>query len=235
MSLQLSELLKESAFPNKPLDERDRKIIETAYKYGHEGIGFNRFVQELKPFASRSTVAFRVERLCALGYLERISNVKPSTAKPIRVSFRCFSILSMVEQVRKKEGELARRIREERSDQQLMDSDSFRKRYEELQVDWNGCFAMIGSIAILYGERAASDLFLPLMMESYTALTSALFSFIKSKPGGLQFMQRITNTRLASSGTSLQSIKQQVAEQMKKWDTVKKINSQSDPPATPAN
>lgn len=56
MNLQFSDMIKGNAFPNEPLDEKDRKIIEAAYKYAHVGVGFNKFVQEVKLFASRSTV-----------------------------------------------------------------------------------------------------------------------------------------------------------------------------------
>jgi DNA-binding Lrp family transcriptional regulator len=115
MSSRLSDLLKRNTFPSEPLDEIDRKIIEASYKHGREGVGFNRFVDELKPSVSRSTVAFRVERLCKLGYLERISNSLPGNMKPVRVSFKCFSLLSMLDQLRSKAAKLALSIREEGS------------------------------------------------------------------------------------------------------------------------
>lgn len=222
-NLQLFDLLKGSTFPNEPLDEKDRKIIESAYKHGHEGVGFNKFVQELKPFASRSTIAFRVERLCKLGYLERISKSSPKDVRPVRVSFKCFSVLSVLEQLRKKTAELVQRIKQEnlrQKEEQLgqTDVDSFRKWYQELREDWNGCFGMVGSIAVFYGESAASDLFLPLMIGSYSELASEFFSLLSSKPNRLELMQEITSVRLVSSGTSLQGIKEQVASQMNKWN-----------------
>lgn len=228
MSSQLFETLRKNAFPNQSLDDKDRKIIVTAYKHGHEGIGFNKFVQELKPHVSRSTVAFRVERLSKLGYLERI-NSRPKTStktKPVRVSFKCYSVLSVLDQTQSKTADLLRRIKEESSRQEraspTADVDSFKRWYQDVRDQWNSCFGMTGSIALLYGERAASDLFLPLIMESYMKLASEFFSFLNDKPNSLELMRQITGEQLALRGTSLQNIKEQVSEQMKKLSEVLK-------------
>ena len=229
MSSRLSELLKRNAFPNEPLDEKDRKIIEAAYKHKHEGVGFNRFVQELKPSVSRSTVAFRVERLCKLGYLERISNSSPGDLKPVRVSFKCFSLLSMLEQVQSKAAKLAQTIREEGSiEENEADADSVRKTYDELRESWNGYFSMIGSVAMLYGERAAADLFLPLIMDDFRHLVSEFFSLLEKRPNDLELVQKIIGERLETQGTSLSSIKDKVLEQQKNWNTKRSHNKESE-------
>ena len=59
-------------FPEEPLDSRDRKLIQTIRGEEGKGIGFNKLVDRTRPFASRGTVAVRIERLVRLGYLERI-------------------------------------------------------------------------------------------------------------------------------------------------------------------
>lgn len=217
LSPQLSEILKKNAFPNAPLDEKDRQIIKTSYKHGDKGIGFNKFVRELAPFVSRSTVAFRVSRLSKLGYLERVGNESRGGSKPVRVSFKCFSILSILDQMQEKTSKLVEGIREE-ADERNVDVGSLGKSYDALRKSWNGCFSMIGSVAMLYGERAAADLFLPLLMEDYRKLVSEFFSLLEKRPDDLKLVQQIIGERFAKQVTSVSSIKKKVFEQQKKWN-----------------
>ena len=76
---------------------KDRQIIQIAYGYKAEGVGFNQLVKAAESFSSRSTVALRVERLVRLGYLERISVERSGKVKPIRLTFKCFSLMHTLE------------------------------------------------------------------------------------------------------------------------------------------
>ena len=89
--MSFEEILGRNAFPDEPLDSRDRLLIQTIYAEGSKGIGFNKLVEKSRTFASRSTVAVRVERLARLGYLERIGSKGPGRTKPVRVTAKCFS------------------------------------------------------------------------------------------------------------------------------------------------
>jgi hypothetical protein len=197
MTAQLSEALKENSFPNVALDEKDRAIIVTAFKHGHEGVGFNKLVEELKGSVSRSTVSSKASRLSKLGYLERLAAKSRGDLKPVRVSFRCYSILSLIE-------ELAQRTRNENQNQD----------YEDLRNQWNRYFAMTGSVAMLYGERAAADLFLPLMMENYGMIIERLFSLLEKDPSGIK---SFFETHISPS--NLEDIRKRIRKQQNKWNS----------------
>jgi hypothetical protein len=50
-------------FGKERLDALDRQMLETICTHSREGQSFNKLVEEVKPFASRSTFAFRAKRL----------------------------------------------------------------------------------------------------------------------------------------------------------------------------
>ena len=75
--MSLSDILAKNTFPDEPLDSKDRRLIQTIYGEGARGIGFNALVERTREFASRSTVALRVQRLVRLGSL-RESGVPPA-------------------------------------------------------------------------------------------------------------------------------------------------------------
>lgn len=211
----LSKKMSENGFPNVPLDDRDRKIIEITFRHLNRGAGFNKIVNELKSFISRSTVAFRVARLCRLGYLERLPRNSPGDIRPVRVSFRCFSLLNLMAQEQGKLDVLAKKLRERR---QESGSDNLNKWYIEMREQWNGLFAMAGSVALLYGERAALDIFLPVMMEGYRNLISELFSSIENSEKSVAHLNAIIGKRLRSKGTTLGAIHKEVKKQQEKWE-----------------
>ena len=51
-------------------------MIQTICKEGAKGIDFNKLIERARTFASRSTVAVRIERLVRLGYLEKSGGSK---------------------------------------------------------------------------------------------------------------------------------------------------------------
>jgi hypothetical protein len=85
---------------------------------------------------------------------------------------------------------------------------------------------MIGSVAMLYGERAAADLFLPLIMEDYRRLVSEFFSLLEKRRSDVELVRKIVGERLETQGRSLSSIKDKVLEQQKKWNTKRSHNKE---------
>lgn len=59
--LSLVSVPPKSVFSPEPLDLKDRRILEVICKHGKVGQSFNKLVDEVKPFISRSTFALRVE------------------------------------------------------------------------------------------------------------------------------------------------------------------------------
>jgi DNA-binding Lrp family transcriptional regulator len=217
-------MMKKNAFPEEPLDSKDRQLIQVAYGYRAEGVGFNQLVKAAESFASRSTVALRVERLVRLGYLERISVERPGKVKPIRVTFKCLSLMHTLELVRAKAMELkqdlyeaARELETGKENRTEGRPERFKKLYEELRQRWNGLFGMVGSLAVFYGRSAAGDLFLPLVMDDYLQISMEHFSLLQSDPEFRSASMSILNERMAGSGTDLDTIRIEMKELLKQW------------------
>jgi hypothetical protein len=171
------------SFPEEPLDHRDRKLIQTIGMHGGKGIGFNRLVEESKPFASRSTVAVRTERLIRLGYLERlIARGRPGRERPVRLTFRCYSLMLSIDGAREIAARLHSEIRamQQEAEERLGEADV--KRWaDEFRERYNALFGLVGSMAAFYGTSAAGDLFLPPIVEDYKNLFAHLLAMLRQK------------------------------------------------------
>lgn len=104
----LAETLGRNAFPEEPLDSKDRRLIQTLHAEGAAGIGFNRLVDKTKGSVSRSTVAARVKRLERLGYLERKREEGRGRERQVRLTFRCHTLMIGVDKTREVLGGCAR-------------------------------------------------------------------------------------------------------------------------------
>ena len=51
-NLNFEEMMKRNAFPEEPLDSKDRQLIQVVYAQGATGMGFNRLVASARSFAS---------------------------------------------------------------------------------------------------------------------------------------------------------------------------------------
>jgi hypothetical protein len=156
--LDYAAIISQSAFPEEPLDSRDRKLIQAINGAGMKGIGFNKLVVVTRGFASRSTVAVRIERLVRLGYLERSGgSIGSGKEKPVRLTFRCFSFMLSVE----KSKEIATKLRSELKSMQKGESlgeGELKKWYDEFRERYITLFGMVGTMAVFYGTSAAGDL-----------------------------------------------------------------------------
>ncbi len=178
-----------SVFPSEPLDSRDRLILEAVCKYGREGQSFNKLVEEVKHFASRSTFALRIERLQRLGYIEKLPDKKRKQVKRIRGSLQTRMLMWIVAKARddiakierllsEKESELSKHPQEISREQVEAFRNFIREEFEKI----NRIFGSIAFAAVTYGETAAGDIFLPSVVESFRSVMLKLASIIKKNP-----------------------------------------------------
>jgi DNA-binding Lrp family transcriptional regulator len=170
------------SFPEEPLDHRDRKLIQTIGMHVGKGIGFNRLVEESKPFASRSTVAVRIERLIRLGYLERLSaGGRPGRERPVRLTFRCYSLVLSIDRAREIAARLHSEIRAMQQEEERPGEADVERWADEFRERYNALFGLVGSMAAFYGTSAAGDLFLPPIVEDYKNLFAHLLGMLRQK------------------------------------------------------
>jgi DNA-binding Lrp family transcriptional regulator len=221
--LSFEEMLGRNAFPDEPLDSRDRLLIQTVYAEGSKGISFNKLVEKSRTFASRSTVAVRVERLARLGYLERIGSKGPGREKPVRVTAKCFSFMFGLEKARESGCRMLselRRIRESQPDtreRSRPEADALKKWYDGFRERYNGLFGMVGTMAIFYGTSAAGDMFLPLIVEDYKLLFAEFMRSMRSRPEFRAAIRDVIGQRLESEGTSLEEITMEAKSRFAEW------------------
>jgi len=212
--LDYAALISQGAFPEEPLDSRDRKLIQAIYGEGEKGIGFNKLVGRTRGFASRSTVAVRIERLMRLGYLERSAgNDRQGKEKPVRLTFRCFSFMLSVE----KSKEIAAKVRSELQSMQGakgVGEGGLKKWYDEFRERYNILFGMVGTMAVFYGTSAAGDLFLPLVVEDYKMLSAEFMNLFRERPELLKSLRGIIEDEAASRGIDLEEVRKKTRDEL---------------------
>jgi DNA-binding Lrp family transcriptional regulator len=212
--LDYAKMLSQSAFPEEPLDSRDSKLIQAIYGEGEKGIGFNKLVGRTRGFASRSTVAVRVERLVRLGYLERgAGNTGSGRERPVRLTFRCFSFMLSVEKSRG----IAAKLRSELQSMQGakdLGGGRLERWYDEFRERYNTLFGMVGTMAVFYGTSAAGDLFLPLVVDDYKALSAEFMSQFRERPELLKSLRGIIEGEAASRGADLEEIRKKTRDEL---------------------
>lgn len=203
----------QNSFPDEPLDSKDRRLIQTIGLEGSKGVGFNRLVGKSRGFASRSTVAVRVERLVRLGYLERSGEKRHGREKPVRLTFKCFTLMMSVEKTK----EAAARLRASLRSFQARDTireEALKVWWSEFRERYNAFFGMVGTIAVFYGTSASGDLFLPLMVEDYRALSTEFMTLVRSRAGLLSSLREILDEEAGVKGADLDQIRRNVREEL---------------------
>jgi len=178
-------------FPPEPLDLRDRLILEAICRHGKKGQSFNRLVDEMKPFVSRSTLAVRLERLQRLNYVEKLADDKMKQVRWIRGSLPArmlmWHIARAKEQVKAIEECIAKKDENvlktlERGTLPAEIIDDLRRFVQDIQRRVSIIFSMVAEIAITYGEAPASYIFLPAIIEDLRNMTLRFSSLIQKRP-----------------------------------------------------
>ncbi len=214
--MDYAEIIGKNTFPEEPLDSRDRRLIQSLYEAGAKGSGFNEIVQSVRSFASRSTVAVRIERLVRLGYLERKGVEGPGKRRPVRLTSKCYACMLSVQQSK----DVAANLRSELASirgANLLDKEALGKWSVELRERYNALFGMVGTMAVFYGTSAAGDLFLPIIAEDYKALFAELMDILRKNPALVGVLQGLIEVRAASRGVDLEAIRRQTAARMSEW------------------
>ena len=176
-----------SVFPPDPLDTKDRQILEVIYNYGRKGQSFNKLVEEVKPFVSRSTFSTRVERLQRLGYIDKTPDPERKQVKLISgtLQFRIFMWMirrtkDVISQIGGRLSEKEKEIAEISEMLQPEHIEDFRT-YVRGELEKIGqTFSSVATAAVAYGESAAGDIFLPSLMESLREVMLRLASIVKN-------------------------------------------------------
>lgn len=208
-----SEVLERNVFPDAPLDSKDRSLIQTVYREGEKGIGFNGLVEKARGFASKSTVALRVKRLVRLGYLERNPGTARGKQKPVRVTFKCYTMMISID----KTGEIATRLRSQiraMEGAKVLDEAEVKRYWRELRERYNTFFGMVGTMAVFYGTSAAGDLFLPLIVDEYKRVSSEFMEMLRARPELVGSIRKIVDEQAAARGIDLEEVRRNAREEV---------------------
>jgi DNA-binding Lrp family transcriptional regulator len=219
-------VMEKNHFPDEPLDAKDRGIIQAVYGHGPDGVGFNALVEEVRPFASRGTVALRVERLVRLGYLERTPRERPGKVTPIRLSTKCFTLMFTLEKTRGQVAKLlsslegiSSEITAAKGKNASQHEAELRRWYEEFRTKLNSFFSMTGSIAVFYSTSAAGDLFLPFIVDDYKFIFQKLLTVLQGNREFRGLARKLMSERAESEGTDLEEIRDEVRRQLRNYST----------------
>jgi DNA-binding Lrp family transcriptional regulator len=201
-----------TTFPEEPLDSRDRQLIQAIGGEGGKGIGFNKLVERTKPFASRATVAVRAERLVRLGYLERIGVARGrGKERPIRLTFKCFSLISCVDKTKEIAAGLRSKIQAmERTE--TLGEEELRRWWGEFRERYNALFGLVGMMAVFYGTSAAGDLFLPLIVDDYKTLGMGFLTLVRARPALVTSLAGIID-EASITGIDLEEIRKKTRDE----------------------
>jgi DNA-binding Lrp family transcriptional regulator len=211
--LDYAEIIGRSAFPEEPLDQRDRKLIQAMYGEGARGIGFNRLVERSRAFASRSTVAVRTERLTRLGYLETSGGSGRGKEKPVRLTFKCYSFMLSVE----KSKDIAAKLRAELGsmrETEGLGEEEVKRWHQEFRERYNALFGMVGTMAMFYGTAAAGDLFLPFVVEDYKDLSATFMDLLRERPALLKLLKGIIEDQAEGRRIDLEAIRKETRDRL---------------------
>ena len=179
-------------FPPEPLDLRDRLILEAICGHGKKGQSFNRLVDEMKPFVSRSTLAVRLERLQRLNYVEKLADDKMKQVRWIRGSLPTRMLMWHIMRVKEEMKAIEECIA--KKDESVLKAleggilageiiDDLRRFVRDvIQTRVSIIFSTVAEIAIVYGEAPASYIFLPAIIEDLKDMTLRLTSLIRKRP-----------------------------------------------------
>jgi len=166
--------------------------LEVVCKYGRVGQSFNKLVEEVKPFISRSTFAVRLERLQRLNYIEKLPDEKVKQVKRIRGTLQARMLMwsvarakegvaAIVKLISEKEEELSKMPASERLSAEQVEG--FRAFLQQILLErTTSVFSSVATIAVTYGEAAAGDVFLPSITEDFRDIVRRLSSLVKKNP-----------------------------------------------------
>jgi len=176
------------------------QILETISKHGRSGQSFNKLVLEVNGFAARSTFALRVKRLEKLNYAESVPDAKkrqvrrirgkPTTLLVMRIASRMKAQCSELEQAINSRAESIR-AKKDLSEAEIEDQKEF---IDEANDKTKGVFSLIGVYAVNLGESVAGDLLLPMVINDFKRLNSALGAFLVANP---RLMRAVADEKLA--------------------------------------
>ena len=208
-----AEAISKNAFPEEPLDSKDRRLIQVICVEGAKGIGFNRLVEKTRDFASRSTVATRIERLVRLGYLEKGGSGGPGRVKPVRLTYKCYTFMMTVESLKVIAAGLESKLQSMRG-QRSLEERELKRWWGEFRERYNTFFGMIGSMAIFYGTAAAGDLFLPLVVEDYKNLSVKFMNLCRERPELLKALRSVLDEQAARKGIDLEKLRREARDKL---------------------
>src|SRR5579875_205788 len=210
--MSTSEISQILAFPDEPLDDKDRQILVALRNAGPQGLGFNLLVEKVRDSVSRSTVAVRIEKLVRLGYVTKKQGDRAGKSTPISLSRRSESLFAFIDSSKEMSKKVLRELEEFEANN--FNKEEFEGWYARFSDGFNSTFGMAAFIAVLFGRSAAGNLFIPLLMDNYSTLFAKLTETIRKKPGALTLFRSLIDTKLEMNGTSVTQIRDKIKGQI---------------------
>lgn len=171
-------------------DSRDRRILEALYESGE--LKFNELAKRVKSEVSRATLVGRLEKLVRLGYLERKTVETDRRSVIITLNPLAYMLMFTVEQTRSKlrtlRAEIGRLKPTDVSEDELIEF------LNETSRKLSSLYSMTTNIALFFGVAAATEVFLPMVIEEYRGLAQTLTQVLMQSPSAVhRYMTTVLN------------------------------------------
>jgi hypothetical protein len=155
----------------------------------------------------------RIERLVRLGYLEKSARGGSGKVKPVRLTYKCYTLMMTAEKMKATGAGLKSRLESLQKRKSLEESE-LKEWWGEFRERYNAFFGMVGSMAMFYGNAAARDLFLPLVVEDYKNLSAKFMNLCRKRPELLKALRSIIDERAASKGIDLDKVRTEARDKL---------------------
>ncbi len=176
--IMATEMFGAERFGEARLDEKDRKILEVLYESG--SLNFNALAERVKSEVSRATLVGRLEKLVILGYLQKSEGKTDRRSVIIKLNPSAYILMYTVEETRSR----LRTLSTELEKLKPLDApeDELTPLLDEVSKKLSSAYSMTTSVALLLGVSAATEVFLPMLIDEYRQLAQILTQILARSP-----------------------------------------------------
>ncbi|PSN90731.1 hypothetical protein B9Q03_06100 [Candidatus Marsarchaeota G2 archaeon OSP_D] len=160
------------------LDSKDRRILEALYESGD--LKFNELAKRVRSEVSRATLVGRLEKLVRLGYLQRKKVEADRRSVIITLNPLAYMLMFTLEQTRSRVRTL--RVEIEKLKPTEVPEDELIAFLKDASRKLSSAYSMTTNIALLFGVEAATEVFLPMLIEEYRGLAQTLTRLFTQSP-----------------------------------------------------
>jgi DNA-binding Lrp family transcriptional regulator len=170
------------------LDSKDRRILEAVYQSGT--LKFNVLAERVKTEVSRATLVGRLEKLVRLGYLEKQRLEADRRSVAITLNPLAQILMLTVEQARSRLQALGAELGRLKATQ--AHGEGLVGFLKEASSRLSSAYSMTTSIALMFGVDAATEVFLPMLVEEYRKLAQDLTQLFRRSPAAArEYLQSV--------------------------------------------